>query len=105
MSLFKRLLPQTEKISLIVGTVFIMYGLFLSNLVLRDDELNVNIFVSILFMSVFLIPLCFGFGLIGLGMNWNKKIVLTSFALCGFGIFCLLTLVLLLITGWINFLY
>lgn len=103
MKLIKKFLPYTERISLFLGGFLFAYGSLITYSLLKSDELGQNIFANLGLLGIMTVPLFLGFGLLGLGMKWNKKIVLSSFVFCGLGIFFfLLFIAVMLFSIYLN---
>lgn len=84
---FKQLFVHTEKISTIFGVAILIFGLYILNLLIRDFSLAGDIFTNLGMYGISLVPVFFGCGLLGLGLKWNRYLVMVSFAFCGLGIF------------------
>lgn len=88
MKMIKNILPYTEKISFVLGALLFAYGSLITYSLLKSDDLfGPDILANLALLGIITMPLFLGFGLFGLGLKWNKKLVMTSFVICSLGIF------------------
>lgn len=86
--MIKNILPYTEKIAFVLGTLLFVYGLLITYSLLKsDDVFGLNVLANLALLGIITMPLFLGFGLLGLGLKWNKKLVMSSFVICSLGIF------------------
>lgn len=102
MQVLKSNASSSNRAIIFAGAIIFCFGLYSAYLSIRSFVSGVNIVINLAIYGLCFVPVFLGFGLLALGLKWDKKIILSSLALSCLGVFFFLLFVSLLVAGVIK---